>query len=182
MLDPIDFSPRKEFTSTADLFRARCSEKNISFTLILDPNIPPGLNADILRVKQVISNLLSNAIKFTEPQKSVELRVNYNIDKQHLVCHVIDEGLGISLENQQRVFEAFSQAESSTTRKFGGTGLGLSISSKLIEMLGGKLELTSQLGKGSDFYFSIPAKTVQLTKAAHPLPINNQVLQGAFYW
>jgi CheY-like chemotaxis protein len=170
-LDPIDFEPRKEFTNIADLFRARCSEKNILFTLWLDPQLPrgsSGLNGDILRIKQVISNLLSNAIKFTEPQKAIELRIAYDPVQQQLTCHVIDEGLGISLENQQRVFEAFSQAESSTTRKFGGTGLGLSISSKLINLLGGQLQLVSELGKGSDFYFSLPAKTIELAHISVP--------------
>ncbi|BBP42350.1 ATP-binding protein [Thiosulfativibrio zosterae] len=170
-IDPSPFDPRKEFSSTADLFKARCSEKNLNFNITLSDALPNCIETDILRVKQVISNLLSNAIKFTEPNKAVSLSVDYQ--NGCLVCQVSDEGIGMTPEFQARIFEAFSQAESSTTRKYGGTGLGLTISAKLIGMLGGELKCESELHVGSRFSFSIPAKICQDLKPDDAPKIEN---------
>jgi len=159
-IDPIVFNPRKEFASTADLFRARCSEKNLTFLIEITDNLPTGLKSDVLRIKQVLTNLISNAIKFTESNKTISLHIDY-IDN-HLHCSVKDQGIGISTQAQKHIFEAFSQAEASTTRKYGGTGLGLAISSKLVQMLGGELQIESALGKGSCFFFSIPVETIEI--------------------
>ncbi|AZR80831.1 response regulator [Thiomicrospira sp. S5] len=161
--DPVEFDPRVEFNSTADLFKARCSEKNISFSVKLSSALPSGLKTDILRVKQVLTNLLSNAVKFTNPGKSISLDIDYQ--DGFLFCAVKDQGIGLSEEAQQRIFEAFSQAETATTRKYGGTGLGLTISVKLVEMLGGHLYLKSEPGVGSTFSFNIPAEVVQLNQS-----------------
>lgn len=174
-IDPVVFNPSKEFASTADLFRARCSEKHISFSIELSPNLPRGLKSDILRIKQVISNLISNAIKFTESYKSVILKIDYQ--NNLLSCSIQDQGIGISEEALYKIFDAFSQAEASTTRKFGGTGLGLAISSKLIGMLGGELKVESELGKGSRFFFEIPAKEVIIQEK----PIQNQSTEIDFF-
>ncbi|BCN92427.1 hypothetical protein THMIRHAM_02120 [Thiomicrorhabdus immobilis] len=171
-IDPVAFNPSKEFASTADLFRARCSEKHISFSIILSPTLPNGLKSDILRIKQVLSNLISNAIKFTEANRSVSLKIDYSNGLLH--CSVEDQGIGISPDAVERIFEAFSQAETSTTRKFGGTGLGLAISSKLVSMLGGELKVESTLGKGSRFYFSIPAETVTINEK--PVALDNKAI------
>ena len=179
-IDPVVFNPRKEFTSTADLFRARCSEKNLTFSIELSDSLPDGVLNDILRIKQVLTNLLSNAIKFTDPNKAVSLKIDY-IDG-HLHFFIKDEGIGISAESQQHIFEAFSQAEASTTRKFGGTGLGLAISYKLVQMLGGHLEVNSTPGKGSCFYFSVPARAVEIKqksiaqKTVSPTPFTGHLL------
>ncbi|MEA1989618.1 MAG: ATP-binding protein, partial [Pseudomonadota bacterium] len=159
-IDPIEFTPHKEFSTTADLFRARCSEKHLSFTIELSKNLPNGLKSDILRIKQVLSNLISNAIKFTEPHKEITLQIDYK--EGLLYCSVQDQGIGISPEALNNIFDAFSQAEVSTTRKYGGTGLGLAISSKLVNMLGGELKVESTLGKGSRFYFYVPAEVVRI--------------------
>ncbi len=159
-IDPIEFNPRKEFLSTADLFKARCSEKQLTFNIELADNLPEGLQTDVLRIKQVLSNLISNAIKFTEPHKNIYLSIRY--ENAHLFCEVRDEGIGISSQALEHIFEAFSQAETSTTRKYGGTGLGLAISSKLVIMLGGELKVKSTQREGSTFYFSIPAKQVSI--------------------
>lgn len=174
--DPVEFDPRVEFNSTADLFKARCSEKNISFSVNLSSNLPSGLKTDILRVKQVLTNLLSNAVKFTDPEKSISLDIDYQ--DGFLFCAVKDQGIGMSEDAQQRIFEAFSQAETSTTRKYGGTGLGLTISVKLVEMLGGHLQLKSELGKGSTFSFSIPAEVVQLNQSTPEPSDKVQPFQG----
>jgi len=156
--DHIDFDPHESFSSVADLFKAKCSEKNILLKIDMDPDIPHSLHSDPLRIKQVISNLLSNAVKFTEAGKSIRLEIEYNKPLEELNIAVIDQGIGIPAEKQEKVFEAFSQAETSTTRQFGGTGLGLAISSLLVKLLGGHLSLESEEGKGSKFFFTLPVK------------------------
>ena len=153
-IDKIDFNPHHDFKSVAELFKAKAQEKNLEFVINIDKDIPNSLYSDSLRLKQIISNLLSNAIKFTASNKKISLDINYK--DGFLNIGVKDEGIGISKEKQAKIFEPFSQAEGSTTRKFGGTGLGLSISMALVELLGGKLQLRSQLEVGSEFYFSIP--------------------------
>ena len=175
-IDPVVFNPRKEFASTADLFRARCSEKHLTFSLELSDSLPSGLLNDILRIKQVLTNLLSNAIKFTESHKSVSLKIDY-LDG-YLYFYVRDQGIGISEEAQQHIFEAFSQAEASTTRKFGGTGLGLAISYKLVEMLGGKLNVKSSIGKGSCFYFSVPTRQVEIKEKPTKTTLKSSTFAG----
>ena len=156
-IEKINFNTIEEFETLGDLFRAKASEKAISLTIKIDKNMPAALISDPLRIKQVIANLLSNAIKFTPRNGRVILDISY--DKEHLNISVQDTGIGIPKDKQAKIFQAFSQAESSTTRQYGGTGLGLSISSKLISMLGGELKLQSQPQQGSKFYFSIPVQT-----------------------
>jgi len=160
-LSPIKFDPKHEFCIVSDLFRAKASEQNITHILSFDDNLPPVIKADILRIKQVISNLLSNAIKFSKQYKTVNLDIKFNQQSSLLTVSVTDEGIGLTEKQQATIFDAFSQAETSTTRKYGGTGLGLSISAHLIELLGGKLEVKSQYGKGSCFYFTVPVKVVK---------------------
>ena len=152
-IDKVDFNVDEEFKTLVELFRAKASEKSINLTLIMDDHMPSALHSDPLRIKQVIANLLSNALKFTPRNGTVELHIGYKEKK--LVIAVKDSGIGVPKEKQKHIFKAFSQAESSTTRKYGGTGLGLSISSRLISMLGGTLQLESEEGKGSTFSFSI---------------------------
>ncbi len=155
-IEKIDFNTYEELNTLADLFRAKASEKSVSLTVKMQKDMPKALVSDPLRIKQVIANLLSNAIKFTPRNGRVELAISY--EAGYLTASVKDNGIGIPAEKQQDIFKAFSQAESSTTRKFGGTGLGLTISSKLVQMLGGELRLESQPGHGSRFYFSIPVE------------------------
>jgi len=152
-IEHIDFDPLKEFSLTRKLFQAKFKEKNIKFyPSYLD--MPPSLNGDVLRIKQVINNLLSNAIKFTDKNKIVYLDITYR--DANLYVKVRDEGIGISQLYQEKIFEAFTQEDSSTTRKYGGTGLGLTISYNLVKAMGGELKVKSVLGKGSEFYFSLP--------------------------
>lgn len=158
-IDPVIFDPNKSIRRISDLFNARCSEKNLNLVLEMS-EMPNSLEADILRINQVLSNFLSNAIKFSEPGTTVTLEASYDYDKQALSCRVIDEGIGIPLEKQASIFESFSQAETSTTRKYGGTGLGLTISAQLIALLNGEIHLKSEENKGSCFGFTIPAKIV----------------------
>jgi CheY-like chemotaxis protein/anti-sigma regulatory factor (Ser/Thr protein kinase) len=157
-LDYVNFNPQKEFNLTKKLFDAKIKEKNINFHISYI-DLPEALYADALRIKQVINNLLSNAIKFTDDNKNIYLNIRYKDNT--LFVSVKDEGIGISKEYQEKIFEAFSQADSSTTRKYGGTGLGLSISHNLVKKMKGELKLKSTLHQGSEFYFSIPIQIGQ---------------------
>ena len=154
-IDKIDFNVKSEFEIITHLFDLKCSEKNISLTLNIDKSLPQVINSDPLRIKQIISNLISNAIKFTDNGKKIIVDIRYK--KNFLNVYVKDEGKGIAKDKLSHIFEAFGQEDSSTTREYGGTGLGLSISSELTKLLGGELKVKSEIGIGSEFYFSIPA-------------------------
>ena len=160
-IEEVEFNPKEEISMTQDLFASRASEKNILLQFNYE-NLKWCIMSDPTRIKQVISNLLSNAIKFTPENKQIILNVKYDEEKEELFAEVIDEGIGIPKEKMEHIFDSFSQADNSTTRKYGGTGLGLSISSRLIELLGGELKVESEVGKGSRFYFTIPAKKTKL--------------------
>jgi len=161
-IEYIEFNPKEELLVLKELFNSKASEKNI--LLEMNENLKYTIISDPTRIKQVIANLLSNAIKFTHNNKKIVLNINYNDDTKSLDVEVIDEGIGIEEDKLKHIFEAFSQADTSTTRKYGGTGLGLTISYKLIELLGGELKVESIIGKGSKFYFSIPVKKNKLIK------------------
>ena len=176
-IEKINFNTYDEFHTLADLFRAKASEKNISLTLHMDHNtIPSALVSDPLRIKQVISNLLSNAIKFSRKNGRVDLYIEYQ--NGHLNVAVEDNGIGIPEEKQQDIFKAFSQAENSTTRKYGGTGLGLSISSRLVQMLGGELKLYSNPGVLTRFYFSIPVEIGEYKNHTTVAKIDISAIEG----
>ena len=157
---PIAFNPHKEFQDLIDLFQISAKEKEINLKIKITQELPNYILSDSLRLRQIISNLLSNAIKFTNEKGKITLRVRYNQKRNYLFVSIRDNGIGIAKDKHTKVFEVFSQSDNSITRKYGGTGLGLTISAKLIRLLGGKLELKSSEGKGSIFYFSIPAATV----------------------
>ncbi len=138
----------------ANTFKA--TERNNTIKLMVDPAIPKILKGDPTRVAQVINNLLSNAVKFTE-EGLIEIRVfmNESIGDNHITFEVEDQGVGIHPENIDKIFMDFEQAESSTTRKFGGTGLGLSITKKLLRLMNSNIEVSSTLGAGSTFRFTL---------------------------
>lgn len=139
-----------------DIVKYESARKQIELVLDFDPHLPAKVHTDALRLKQVLVNLLSNAIKFTSVGE-VRLRVEGSVagSQCRLRFEVHDTGIGISVEQQQRMFKAFSQGDSSTSRKFGGTGLGLAISSFLVNKMGGTLEVSSKQGKGSVFGFEL---------------------------
>lgn len=148
------------------LFAPRAQEKNITFTIALGPEVPPIINTDVQRLRQVLINLVGNAVKFTE-RGSVWLRVSCptgrgaapNGGERQIFFSVQDTGIGIPPDRRDRLFKPFSQVDSSTTRHYGGTGLGLAICHRLVHLLGGSIDVTSEPGAGSTFSFSIRTTT-----------------------
>ena len=155
-IENIDFDVKKEFQTAIEIFKARAKEKNIMLNINIQSDVPSYLKSDPLRLKQIVSNLLSNAIKFTKHDKNIDVTISYL--NENLTISVKDEGIGISQDKVDTIFEAFTQEDTSTTRKYGGTGLGLTISSSLVALLGGTLKLKSTKGEGSEFYFTIQSK------------------------
>jgi len=159
-LENIDFSMMEILESSAETIKTNALKKGIDLITYVDPRIPQFVIGDPVRIRQILINLGGNAIKFTETGYVV-MRADLQEDNEDEVCihfRVIDQGIGISEEGQQKLFKAFSQAETSTTRKFGGTGLGLSICQRLTEMMHGEIGVESVLDKGSEFYFTVNFK------------------------
>ena len=155
-LEIIDFDLRHAVEDSLDLFGERASSKQLNLACLFHADVPSALRGDPGRVRQVLTNLVGNAIKFTDKGDVI---VQVRLESQEPGAAVIrfevtDTGIGISAEQQARLFQAFSQADGSTTRKYGGTGLGLAISKRLVEMMGGTVSVTSQLGSGSSFSFT----------------------------
>lgn len=144
-----------------DLFKLQANQKNIKLILNIDENVPQYVFADHLRLKQILVNLISNALKFTAFGQ-IQLDINEialaNENEVLLKFSVKDTGVGIKVENQEKIFNSFVQEDNSTTRKFGGTGLGLAISNQLLILMNSKLQLISKYGDGSNFYFEIKLK------------------------
>ncbi len=176
-LEEIAFSPADLVQGVAALFQARALEKNLQLTLSLPDDPPAALLGDPTRIRQILLNLVDNAIKFTD-QGEVELRARFEPDEDGIGCQfrVCDSGIGMNEETQSRLFQAFSQADSSTTRRYGGTGLGLAVSSQLAELMGGQLTVVSESGKGSTFTLSLllPPSTLPLAELPAPPVIQLQ--------
>lgn len=140
------------------LYANSAEEKNINFKYNIDENIHYCLYMDMHKLRQIMSNLITNAIKFTDAHKNVEIDIVLKRDmenSQALQFSVKDQGIGIAKENQDKIFDAFLQADNSTNRIYGGTGLGLSISASLIKIMGGELSIESEISKGSIFSFEL---------------------------
>jgi len=156
-LDHVEFNLRDALEDTMRVLAPRAHQKGVELVCRIEPGLPDTLVGDPLRLRQVVMNLVGNAIKFTE-QGEVVLRVEANApvdgNLQQLSFAVSDTGIGIPLEKQAIIFEAFSQADSSTTRRYGGTGLGLAISAQLVDLMGGTISVESQPGHGSTFHFT----------------------------
>lgn len=151
-------NPHEELNNISSLFFAKAEDLGLSFSLYIDPTLPTLVSIDALRVRQVLTNLLSNAMKFSQSGGTVALKIKYNHDEKEIFFSVKDSGIGIAKDQQEKIFHAFEQEEASTTRKYGGTGLGLAISTKMVELMGGDLEVNSEEGLGSEFFFTIPIK------------------------
>ncbi|MFN7965342.1 MAG: response regulator [Acidobacteriota bacterium] len=177
-LDCVPFQLRQWIGETAQLMTLRAHEKGLDLNCAVDPEVPDDLIGDNLRLRQVLINLISNSIKFTsagEIAVTVQL-VETDSQRATLQFSISDTGIGIPLEKQQLIFEAFSQADGSTTRRFGGTGLGLAICSRLVQMMNGTIWVKSAAGEGSVFHF-----TAQFEGSTAPIVApqpSGQVLRG----
>jgi len=158
-LEELFFNPMDEFENIIETYAANASKKDIDFSLWIDPAFSSILlRSDPVKIKQVLINLISNAIKFTDKRGTIDVlieRVKSTNKRASVKFTVKDSGIGISDENKERVFEAFTQADISSNREYGGTGLGLTISANLVSILGGELKLDSSVGSGSSFYFTL---------------------------
>ncbi len=156
---PVDME--KLVAEVADVFSYRAAEKGLEINFHIDPALPRYFRGDFQRVKQVIVNLVGNAVKFTEKGEILILarqvsRKKPEGDIPHLHISIRDTGIGIPADKISQLFQAFTQADTSTTRKYGGTGLGLAICRKLCRLMGGEISVVSEDGRGSDFFFEIP--------------------------
>ena len=164
---------------TIDLIFYESSQKKLDLFLKIAPEVPKFVWVDAVRLKQILINLLANAVKFTE-KGSITLEVDViakdSDSQQTLRFAIIDTGIGILEKNKEKIFYAFSQEDSSTSKKFGGTGLGLTISNQLLSLMNSKLRLESQINKGSTFYFDIDLETSNETTAAE-IESNTKTMQ-----
>ncbi len=158
-IERVPLSPTAAVYQLDQTYGPTARAKGLLWSSTIAPDVPPWIFGDPLRLHQVLVNLVSNAIKFTDQGEiSLALTFHTTAGQPTLQAAVTDSGPGLSPAMQQRVFEKFIQADSSTTRRFGGTGLGLSIARRLVELMGGSLQLTSQIGQGSCFTFTVPAE------------------------
>ena len=162
-LEKIDFELRELIESTVDQFAFRAHEKQLEMNCEIHQNVPFFVKGDPERLRQILINLLGNALKFTEAGE-VNLRVKQRGDKIRFLLE--DTGIGMKEDVQQKLFDSFTQADASTTRKYGGTGLGLAISGSLVQLMGGKIHVSSELGTGSEFWFEINLPVVRQSRVA----------------
>ena len=165
-----EFHFEKMLQRAINVVNFKMDEKHQALSVYIDKNIPKTMICDDQRLAQIITNLLGNAVKFTHDGGSISLRAKF-LDESNGVykiqIEVSDTGIGISPEQKARLFTSFEQADSNTVRKFGGTGLGLSISKSIVEMMGGRIWVESELGKGSTFCFTVNVKRSALKKQAY---------------
>ncbi len=156
-LEEIGFDLRKMFEDFSDTMALQAGEKGLDFLSFLDPAVPAALKGDPGRLRQILINLVGNALKFTKKGEIFVSgkRMSETSEKVVVLFEVTDTGIGIPKDKQELIFKSFSQADGSTTRKYGGTGLGTTISKQLVEMMGGEIGLESHEGKGSRFWFTI---------------------------
>ena len=126
----------------------------------IEPDVPKNIYTDISRLRQILVNLIGNSLKFSQHGEFVDIRVRWLKNMNELEFRIKDKGIGISNDKIQQIFSVFTQADSSISKIYGGTGLGLTISSLLIKMLGGRIWVESEIGKGSSFYFTIKIQSI----------------------
>ncbi|WP_332368298.1 response regulator [Spirosoma telluris] len=182
-LDYQDVAIQEVTDELQSLFGVLAKEKGLDFSIVVEPDVPTVIETDKMRLGQILKNLLSNAIKFTSIG-SVTLTIQKNkakanrTGKESTLCFVVkDTGIGIPLQKQPLVFEAFQQADGSTKRKYGGTGLGLSISRELAKLLGGEIKLQSVVNEGSEFTVQIPVSGSEVVAPSEKTSISPTIHQ-----
>jgi len=174
-LESVVFEPIIEFENAVEVYAPKAAEKGINLALFVDPHLERPLKGDPTKIKEVLINLISNAVKFTPKggEIAVEIKkIGQKDSKAVLHFEVRDTGIGIPKDKKEKIFEAFSQADISITRKYGGTGLGLTISSEFVKLMGGELKIESEEGKGSRFFFTLELEEI---------PILNESYEGRFH-
>ena len=163
---PEKYQPTSELNDVANILATRIGAENLELYMVVDPDIPHTLYGDAMRIRQVLINLASNAIKFTrEGSVSIKLTCEYTGDDLvKLTYHIIDTGIGIKQEDMDKLFTSFSQVDSRRNRSVEGTGLGLAISQRLVKSMGGEMGVNSSYGEGSDFWFTIKQKVVDVSR------------------
>jgi signal transduction histidine kinase/CheY-like chemotaxis protein len=174
-IEEIAFNPIEEFESAVEVYAVRASEKHIDLGCFIDPSLERPLKGDPTKIKEVVINLLSNAVKFTNSGGAINVNIRREPcdtpNRARVRFEVQDSGIGVTAEQKARIFEAFGQADTSITRKYGGTGLGLTISSSFIDLMGGKLDLESEPGQGTTFFFTLEFEEIETL---------NESLAGSF--
>ncbi len=176
-IENIVFDATEEFESAVETYAVTAAEKNIDLNYYMDPTIASKLKGDPTKIKEILINLLSNAIKFTSYGGEINLvikKVQEENDLNPRISFMVqDNGIGMTDEQQSRIFEAFAQADVSVTRKYGGTGLGLTISSRFVELMGGKLELESVKDQGTTFFFSLVLEEITANEVDYKNSFND---------
>ncbi len=160
-LEEIPFDLKRQFEDVQLLFFEKAKEKDIAINIITKSELPQYVMGDTVRIKQILSNLLSNAIKFTNQNGTIKIELSYDFNNSALTCSIVDNGVGIPQESINKIFESFTQADSSTTRHFGGTGLGLAITQKLIKLMHGDIKVSSVLNEETTFEFTVILKPTE---------------------
>ncbi len=168
-LETQPFDLRECIEDSMDLVSTKVAEQEIELFYNIDENTPLAISGDVTRLRQILTNLLSNAVKFTKKGEVEIIVTSEQVDYKEYIMkfNVRDTGVGIPADKLDKLFKPFSQVDSSITRSFGGTGLGLVISKKLVEMMGGEIGVTSELEKGSNFFFTIKAESVTSDKKVY---------------
>jgi signal transduction histidine kinase/ActR/RegA family two-component response regulator len=177
-LEPVPFSVRATVAGAVHSLAFRAREQGLDIQFEIAPAVPDALIGDAGRLRQILLNLLGNAVKFTQ-RGGIRVHVTTEtVDRDTAVlhCSVIDSGIGIPQDKHRLIFEAFSQADGSTTRRFGGTGLGLTITAKLVALMGGRIWIESEIGQGSTFHVTLP---FVLDRAATPVATARPLLSSA---
>jgi signal transduction histidine kinase len=159
-LEMVDFNPSQVIEEVVNLMKSLAIAKKLTFDTVMSDELPSQIYGDPLRFRQVLANLVSNAIKFTSEGGVIiqgEL-VKKECGEAKLLMEIHDTGIGIDVEDQAHIFEAFAQADSSVTRGYGGSGLGLTICKQLVELMGGEVGVRSMVEKGSIFWFTVPLR------------------------
>ena len=177
VIDQTDLDLHALINGTVQMLEPQARGKGIALTCHIDPAVPFALRGDPLHLRQVLMNLLGNAVKFTEEGR-VALRVSGGAGHEGMLrvrFEIEDTGIGIPVDKQEAIFDSFTQADAGTTRRFGGTGLGTTIAKQLVELMGGRIGLKSELGVGTLFWFELPF-SLQPERATSPLLTDTQVL------
>jgi len=178
-LDLISINPFEEFESSLMIFAPIAQKKEVDFNINIDTTLPECIVVDSLKLKQILTNLVSNAIKFTSSGGKVTVHIKLissNENKHYIGFEIEDTGIGIPKDRQKSIFDAFTQVDSSTTRRFGGTGLGLNISAAYTKLMGGNLKVESIEGQGSNFSFEIEVSSCDPSQPISSLYAKNEIV------